>query len=199
MWKKRILRILVLAVPAIAIAAAVAFWLGPPGRPGPAGQGFGSVGGPIALVDQAGKPITEAAFAGKFALIFFGYTTCPDVCPTELSAMATALDQLGPKADQVVPVFITVDPERDTPDLVGQYAQAFYPRMVGLTGTPEQVAKAAKAFRVYYQKAEVQGSSTYLMDHSAFTYLMGPDWSVRDILPPQLAPQDMAQRIAKQL
>jgi protein SCO1/2 len=199
MWKKRILRILVLAVPAIAIAAAVAFWLGPPGRPGPAGQGFGSVGGPIALVDQAGKPVTESNFAGKFALIFFGYTTCPDVCPTELSAMATALDQLGPKADQVVPVFITVDPERDTPEVVGQYAQAFYPRMVGLTGTPEQVAKAAKAFRVYYQKAEVQGSSTYLMDHSAFTYLMGPDWSVRDILPPQLAPQEMAQRIAKQL
>jgi protein SCO1/2 len=199
MWKKRILRILVLAVPAIAIAAAVAFWLGPPGRPGPAGQGFGSVGGPIALVDQAGKPVTEASFAGKFALIFFGYTTCPDVCPTELSAMATALDQLGPKADQVVPVFITVDPERDTPEVVGQYAQAFYPRMVGLTGTPEQIAKAAKAFRVYYQKAEVQGSSTYLMDHSAFTYLMGPDWSVRDILPPQLAPPEMAQRIAKQL
>jgi protein SCO1/2 len=193
------LRILALAVPAIAIAAAVAFWLGPPGGRGVAGQGFASVGGPIALVDQAGKPVTEKTFAGKYALIFFGYTTCPDVCPTELSTMAGALDQLGPKGDGVVPVFITVDPERDTPQVVGQYAQAFHPRMVGLTGTPEQIAQAAKAFRVYYQKAPQGDGSTYLMDHSAFIYLMGPDWQVVDILPPQLSPQDMAQRIGKQI
>jgi cytochrome oxidase Cu insertion factor (SCO1/SenC/PrrC family) len=199
MWKKRILRILVLAVPAIAIAAAVAFWLGPPGGRGVVGQGFGSVGGPIALVDPAGKPVTEKDFAGKYALVFFGYTTCPDVCPTELSAMATALDQLGPKADKVVPVFVTVDPERDTPEVVGQYAQAFSPRIVGLSGTPEQIAKAAKSFRVYYQKAPQGDGATYLMDHSAFTYLMGPEWTVLDILPPQLSPQDMAQRIARQL
>jgi protein SCO1/2 len=199
MGTKRILRILALAVPAIAIAAAVAFWLGPPGGRGVAGQGFASVGGPIALVDQAGKPVTEKTFAGKYALIFFGYTTCPDVCPTELSTMAGALDQLGPKGDGVVPVFITVDPERDTPQVVGQYAQAFYPRMVGLTGTPEQIAQAAKAFRVYYQKAPQGDGTTYLMDHSAFIYLMGPDWQVVDILPPQLSPQDMAQRIGKQI
>jgi len=199
MGTKRILRILALAVPVIVIAVAVAFWLGPPGGGRVTGQGFGSVGGPIALIDQAGKPITEKDFTGKYALIFFGYTSCPDVCPTELSTMAAALDQLGPKAEGVVPVFITVDPERDTPQVVGQYAQAFHPRMVGLTGTPEQIAQAAKAFRVYYKKAPQGDGTTYLMDHSAFIYLMGPDWQVVDILPPQLSPQDMAQRIGKQI
>lgn len=198
MWTKRILRILALAVPAIAIAAAVAFWLGPPGSRGVVGQGFGSVGGPIALVDQAGKPVTEKDFAGKDALVFFGFTNCPDVCPTELSTMAAALDTLGPKAEGVVPVFVTVDPERDTPEVVGLYAQAFHPRMVGLTGSAEQIAQAAKAFRVYYKKAP-QKDGAYSMDHSAFVYMMGPDWQVLDILPPQMSPQDMAQRISKQL
>ena len=198
MWTKRILRILALAVPAIAIAAAVAFWLGPPGNRGVVGQGFGSVGGPIALVDQAGKPVTEKDFAGKDALVFFGFTNCPDVCPTELSTMAAALDTLGPKAEGVVPVFVTVDPERDTPEVVGLYAQAFHPRMVGLTGSADQIAQAAKAFRVYYKKAPQQDGA-YSMDHSAFVYMMGPDWQVLDILPPQMSPQDMAQRISKQL
>jgi protein SCO1/2 len=198
MWTKRILRILALAVPAIAIAAAVTFWLGPPGSRGGVGQGFGSVGGPITLVDQAGKPVTEKDFAGKDALVFFGFTNCPDVCPTELSTMAAALDALGPKAEGVVPVFVTVDPERDTPEVVGQYAQAFHPRMVGLTGSADQIAQAAKAFRVYYKKAP-QKDGAYSMDHSAFVYMMGPDWQVLDILPPQLSPQDMAQRISKQL
>jgi len=131
-------------------------------------------------------------------LVFFGFTNCPDVCPTELTTMAAALDTLGPKAEGVVPVFVTVDPERDTPEVVGLYAQAFHPRMVGLTGSAEQIAQAAKAFRVYYKKAP-QKDGAYSMDHSAFVYMMGPDWQVLDILPPQMSPQDMAQRIGKQL
>lgn len=199
MWKQRALRILVLAVPAVAIAAAVVWWLGPPGESRAVGQGFASVGGPISLVDQTGKPVTEKDFAGKYALVFFGFTTCPDVCPTELAAMASALDQLGPKADRVVPIFITVDPERDTPPTVKDYVQLFSPRLVGLTGTPEQIAKAAKAFRVYYQKVEPEGSSTYLMDHSAFTYLMDPDWQIVDILPPQTSGEDMARLIGRKI
>lgn len=199
MWKNRILRSLVLAVPAIAIAAAVAWWLGPPGTRGVAGQSFGSIGGPIALVDQTGKAVTEIDFAGRYALIFFGFTTCPDVCPTELATMAAALDQLGPKAEQVMPIFITVDPERDTPQAMAEYVQLFYPRLVGLTGTPDQIAKAAKAFRVYYQKVEPEGSSTYLMDHSAYTYFLAPDWQTLDILPPRTTAGDMAQRIGRQI
>jgi protein SCO1/2 len=109
-------------------------------------------------------------------LVYFGFTFCPDVCPTTLNHVADALDRLGDKADKIVPVLITVDPKRDTPEAMKQYVAAFTPRMVGLTGTPEQAAAAARAYRVYYKENRTgPGPNDYTMDHSSILYLMGPD------------------------
>ncbi len=136
-----------------------------------------AVGGPFALVDHQGRAVTDADFRGRFMLVYFGFTYCPDVCPTSLTVIAQALDRLGADADKVVPVFVTVDPERDTPEQLKEYVRHFHPRLVGLTGTPEQVAAAAKAYRVYYAKARVQGAppDEYSMDHTSIAYLMGRD------------------------
>ena len=132
------------------------------------------IGGPFRLTDDHGKPVTDADYRGRWMLVDFGYTTCPDVCPTELQTIATALNKLGPEADQVVPLFITVDPGRDTPAVLADYVKLFDNRLVGLTGTPGQIAAAARAYRVYYAKVTPKGTTTYLMDHSAFLYLMDP-------------------------
>jgi len=135
-----------------------------------------TVGGPFSLVDGDGKPVTDQTWRGKYLLVYFGYTYCPDVCPTTLTNVATALDKLGSKADRLQPLFITVDPKRDTPAVVKQYAAAFSPRLVGLTGSPEQIAAAAKAYRVYYAEHRTgPGPDDYSMDHSSVLYLMGPD------------------------
>jgi protein SCO1/2 len=136
-----------------------------------------AVGGPFTLVNQDGKPVTNADFRGKYMLIYFGYTFCPDVCPTALTEVGQALDKLGKDADKLVPIFITVDPERDRPVHLKEYVAFFHPRMQGLSGSVEQVASAAKAYRVYYAKAREKGSGDddYLMDHTSITYLMGPD------------------------
>ena len=140
------------------------------------GSGVALVGGPFTLTDHNGREVTEKTFLGKYMLVFFGFTFCPDVCPTELQVITTALDQMGPEADAIQPVFITVDPERDTPEVLKAYVSNFGPRLLGLTGTPEQVAAAAKAFRVYYAKVKNSGSAAdYMMDHSTIIYLMGPD------------------------
>lgn len=135
-----------------------------------------AIGGPFALVDHTGKPVTDADFRGKWMLIYFGYTYCPDVCPTSLTTMVDALDLLGEAGAKVVPVLISVDPERDTPVKLASYVSAFGPRVVGLTGTAEQVAAAAKAYRVYYAKAKPKAGDgeVYLMDHSSILYLVDP-------------------------
>ena len=133
-----------------------------------------TIGGPFNLVDQDGRAVTEKTWDGKLRLMFFGYTFCPDVCPTELQTMAQVFDKLGPKADKVVGLFVTVDPERDTPQVLKAYTANFSPRIVGLTGGAEQVAAAERAFRVYARKAPVEGGA-YLMDHSAILYLMNQD------------------------
>jgi protein SCO1/2 len=120
--------------------------------------------------------VTDQNFRGRYMLIFFGYTHCPDICPAELQVMAAALDQLGPKAAKVVPIFITLDPERDTPEAVGAYVKNFGPNIVGLTGSTEAVAAAAKAYRVSFSKFQDENSGTnYTIDHSALAYLMGTD------------------------
>jgi protein SCO1 len=134
------------------------------------------VGGPFSLVDPAGKTVTDQDFRGRYMLVFFGFTHCPDICPAELQVMSQALDQLGDKASEVVPIFITLDPERDTPEAVGAYVKNFGPRIVGLTGSPEAIAAAAKAYRVSYAKAgNEENKDNYTIDHSALAYLMGPD------------------------
>jgi protein SCO1/2 len=148
------------------------------GGQGPAVQTSGKalIGGPFTLVGRDGKPVTDQAFRGKYMLVFFGFTHCPDICPAELQVMAAALDELGPKANDIIPIFITLDPERDTPMVVSDYVANFSPRFVGLTGTPEQIAAAAKAYRVAYSKfQEDKASSDYSIDHSALVYLMGKD------------------------
>ncbi len=137
------------------------------------------VGGPFALVDSQGKTVTDQTFRGRWMLVYFGYTYCPDVCPTELQAVASSLDKLGPLAAQVAPLFITIDPERDTGRTLAEYTKLFDDRLVGLTGTPAQIAAAAKAYRVYYNKVTPKDASAYLMDHSSFLYLMGPDGQLR--------------------
>jgi protein SCO1/2 len=135
--------------------------------------GTALVGGPFSLTDQTGRKVTDKDFLGKYMLIFFGYTYCPDICPTELQVMSAALDNLGAKADDIQPVFISFDPQRDTPEVLKQYISNFHPRLVGLTGTPEEIAAAAKAYRVYYNRVEnSSGPDAYLMDHSTITYLM---------------------------
>jgi protein SCO1 len=148
------------------------------GGQGPAVQTSGKalIGGPFTLVGRDGKPVTDQAFRGKYMLVFFGFTHCSDICPAELQVMAAALDELGPKANDIIPIFITLDPERDTPMVVSDYVANFSPRFVGLTGTPEQIAAAAKAYRVAYSKfQEDKASSDYSIDHSALVYLMGKD------------------------
>ena len=133
------------------------------------------IGGPFELVDQNGRTTTPETFEGQWSLIYFGYTYCPDVCPTTLSIMTQALDQLGPLAAKVTPVFVTVDPERDTVAQLKAYQEHFHPSFVMLTGSPERVREAARAYRVYHRKVESESATDYLMDHSSITFLMGPD------------------------
>jgi protein SCO1/2 len=158
-----------------------------------------TVGGPFSLVDDTGKPVTDATYHGRWMLVYFGYTFCPDVCPTELQTIAGALDKIGPLAKNVAPLFITVDPERDTQTVLAQYVKLFDDRIVGLTGTPAQIAAAAKAYRVYYAKTTPKDSSTYLMDHSSFMYLMGPDGRLRTLFPQGLSADKLADALRTQM
>ena len=131
------------------------------------------IGGPYTLVNHRGETVTDKSFLGRYQLIYFGYTFCPDVCPTELQSMTTALDMIGDKAKEVVPIFITVDPERDTPPQLASYVSNFSPHLIGLTGTVKQVEAAKKVYRVYASKVKDENSSAaYLMDHSSIIYLM---------------------------
>jgi protein SCO1/2 len=156
----------------VLLAGAGAFlWLSGSGGNNPI-----SIGGPFTLEDGAGKAVTDRDFRGKYMLVYFGYTFCPDVCPTTLNAVADAMDKLGIASSHIQPVFITVDPKRDTPAVVKQYAAAFGPAILGLTGTPDQIAQAAKEYRVYYAEHRTgPGPNDYAMDHSSVLYLMGPD------------------------
>jgi len=163
----------ILAVTGLIIAAIAAFVLY--GGGGYGGRGTAAVGGPFTLVDHTGKQRTNRDFEGAFALIYFGYTFCPDVCPTALQVMSQAIDRLSPEAQKkITPIFITIDPERDTVKELGVYIDNFHPRMVGLTGTTQQIAKAARAYRVYYGRSKSGGNDTsdYLMDHSSIVFLL---------------------------
>jgi protein SCO1/2 len=157
-----------------------------------------TVGGPFTLEDSSGRTVTDRDFRGKYLLVYFGYTYCPDVCPTTLNAVAGALDQLGKKADDLQPVFITVDPRRDTPAVMKQYTAAFSPRLLGLTGTAEQIAAAAKEYRVYYAEHRTgPGPNDYSMDHSSILYLMGPDGRFIAPIRTDESAKDIASALAK--
>ncbi|HLJ20519.1 MAG TPA: SCO family protein [Stellaceae bacterium] len=143
--------------------------------PAESGAGFHApaIGGPFVLTAADGSTVTEASYRGKILLVYFGYTTCPDACPTTLNAIAAALAELGPLADDVQPLFITIDPERDTRAVLANYVKAFDSRIVGLTGTPDQIAAAAKAYGVYYARYKsADAPDGYLMDHTSVVFVM---------------------------
>jgi protein SCO1/2 len=133
----------------------------------------------FSLTDHTGKPRTLADYKGKVAIVFFGYTQCPDVCPTTMAEMASVMQKLGPQADQVQVLFITLDPERDTPQLLASYVPAFDKRFVGLYGTPEQTAKTAKDFKVFYSKVPGTAPGSYTIDHMAGSYVFDRDGRLR--------------------
>ena len=155
------------------------------------------VGGPFALTDHTGKRVTDQDFHGKFLLVFFGFTNCPDVCPTALQVMAAALDKLGPAAERITPVFISIDPEHDTPAVLAQYVASFSPRLVGLTGSQAEVDAVAKAYRVYVKKVpDPKSTAGYTMDHSSIIYVMGPDGAYRTHFTHAVNPDTMADRLS---
>ncbi len=154
------------------------------------------IGGGFELVDHTGRTVTDRDFLGRFRLIYFGYTSCPDVCPTTLQRMTLALNRLnGDEVRQLQPLFISIDPERDTPEVMASYVENFHPRLIGLTGSPEQVAKAAKAYRLYYSAVEKEGDDHYLMDHTSFVYLISPDGDLLELMPDETTPVEMAATI----
>jgi protein SCO1/2 len=157
-----------------------------------------AIGGPFRLVDQNGKRVTDADLKGKWSLVYFGYTHCPDACPTALNDIAIALDELGSKRDAVRPVFITVDPERDTPEVLKSYVTSFDAPILALTGTSEEVAQAAKGYRVYYAKHPEAGDD-YSMDHSSVIYVMDPEGRFTASFTHQNTPEEIAERLKKLL
>jgi protein SCO1/2 len=162
------------------------------------GQGEASIGGPFSLTDQDGQVRQTADFRGRFMLVYFGYSYCPDICPTSLAVMADALDKLGAEAERVVPIFVTVDPGRDTPRVLKAYLKAFGPRFMGLSGDAKAIAAAARAYRVYYQKRSLKGGG-YAMDHSSHIYLMGPDGNFIALYDETLGPDGLAQALKKRI
>ena len=178
------------AVTALAAIAAVYAWRGG------GASGIARIGGPFALVDQDGDSRTDMDFRGRYMMIYFGYTFCPDVCPTALSDMIAAVDELGPLAERVQPVFITVDPARDTPETLKRYVPSFHPRLVGLSGSQAQITAAAKAYRVYYAKADDPAAGPdYLMDHSSIIYLMDPEGRYVTHFSHGTGPREIAERL----
>lgn len=183
----------VVLIAAIAIGSRLMVWSGPE-------HAQAAIGGPFTLVDGDGRQVTDADFRGKWMLIYFGYTFCPDVCPTALSVVAGAMEKLTPAEEaKLVPVFVTVDPKRDTPPVMKDYVAAFHPRMVGLTGSEEQVAKAMKAYKVYGARAKGGDDTSYTVDHSSILYLVGPDGRFVAHFPHGTTADDLAAALKKHL
>lgn len=160
-----------------------------------------TIGGAFTLVDQNGHPATERNLAGRWRIFYFGFSHCPDACPTDLAVIAAGLrrfekDAPG-RAAKVVPVFVTVDPERDTPPVMKEYVAAFHPRMLGLTGTPEQIAETAKRFGIYYMKDPSSGAADYNMDHSRYAILFGPAGEPIAFLPADKGAEAVAAELAR--
>jgi len=158
--------------------------------------GSGSIGGPFTLIDGNGKTVTEKDVITGPTLIYFGYTFCPDVCPLDNSRNGAAVDILEKEGKMVTPVFISIDPKRDTPEAVREFAAAMHPRMIGLTGTPAQVKAASKAYHTYFKSHEGEGDEYYLVDHSTYTYLVLPKYGFVDFFTHEDSAEDIAKRTA---
>lgn len=164
--------------------------------------GQADVGGPFKLIDQTGKTVTDADYRGRYMLIYFGYSFCPDVCPTTLAVMAQALDKLGGDARRVTPVFITIDPERDTPQVLADYMKAFGPSFVGLTGSVEAIKDVEKKYRVYAVKKPLDPAKPkagYGMDHSSVLYLMGPNGRLISFYDEAISPDQLAKELRQKI
>ena len=144
----------------------------------------GPIGGPFNLIDQDGKPRSDSDFRGKLLLVYFGYTYCSDVCPTDLQAISMAIDRLGAAGEAVQPLFITVDPEHDTPETIKLYVGLFHPRLIGLTGSVRQIKQVARAYKVYYANSQSEKKSDRVIDHSGFVFLVGRDGQYLGFFPP---------------
>jgi cytochrome oxidase Cu insertion factor (SCO1/SenC/PrrC family) len=160
--------------------------------------GRGTVGGPFTLTDQTGHKRSDSEFRGKLMIVYFGYTFCPDVCPADLMAITQALDALGPAAEGIQPVFITVDPERDT-KVLGDYVAAFHHSLIGLTGSPEAIRKVANAYKAYYAKVPGEREGEYSIDHMGAIYLMGRNGEYLGFMPPQTNPDRLTEVLRKYL
>lgn len=155
----------------------------------------GDIGGPFTLVNTAGKTVTDAEVLTKPALVYFGYTFCPDVCPLDMARNAEAVDLLAEKGIDVTPVFITIDPERDTPEALSDYAANLHPKLIALSGSEDQIRAASQAYKTFYKKRET-GDEYYLMDHSTFTYLMLPGTGFVDFFRREITSEQMAESVA---
>jgi protein SCO1/2 len=190
--------------PIIALIAAAALALAGCGGAAPAPEpplAGAAIGGDFALTNSAGETVEWRDFAGKYRVVYFGYAFCPDICPTDMQRVAQGLKVLKAgdpaKAAKIQPIFITIDPERDTPQVVGEFAAAFSDDIIGLTGTPEQIAAAAKAFKVFYSKGETVEGGGYLVDHSNIVYLFGPEGEPLATLPVDLGGDAVAAELDK--
>lgn len=190
------LRSLILGLAAVAAAAFLLVYFGTRGPGSQDNETTVAIGGPFSLTDQDGKRRSDTDFRGSLMLVYFGYTSCPDVCPLTLQNMSSALTALGDKGQSIVPLFITIDPERDSVAKMKEYAARFSPRLVALTGAPDDIAAAAKAYRVYFAKHEESGGG-YSMDHTSLIYLMDRNGHYLTHFSPDVSPQDMAAGIAK--
>src|SRR6516225_8806015 len=192
--------VLVAAVAAALVILGAGLFLALALRDNPRGVGgtalASAIGGPFRLIDQNGQTVTDADLKGKWSLVYFGYTHCPDACPTALNDISIALDDLGPKRDAVRAVFITVDPERDTAEALKSYVTSFDAPILALTGSPEAIAQAAKGYRVYYAKHPEAGGD-YSMDHSSVIYVMDPEGRFTASFAPDSTPEQMAGRLKK--
>lgn len=197
MSPSRIAGIIILVIAAVVGATAILLTVGTSNNGVKGGLGVSRavpVGGPFQMFDHRGQPADETLLLGQYSLIYFGYTFCPDVCPTELQDMSIAINLAGEAGEKVTPIFVTVDPKRDGQEEIADYVEAFHPRMIGLRGDEAATTEMAKAYRVFYQPVN-QEDEYYLMDHSNFIYLMGPDGKNVAIFNGAVDPQVMAEGI----
>ena len=183
---------------AVAAALGATVWYVQTATPHPCGDtavAGAAIGGPFELVSETGETVSESDVITQPTLVYFGYTFCPDVCPFDMVRNADAVDLLRDKGHSVTPVFISVDPARDTPEVVGDYAFNMHERMIGLTGSPEQVKAASQAYKTYY-KAHESDDEFYLVDHSTFTYLVLPEHGFVEFFRRDLSAEDMADQVA---
>lgn len=162
-------------------------------------SGKAQVGTPFTLNNAQGKKVSLADFRGQLVLLYFGYTSCPDVCPTDLLAIAQAMKSLGKASEQVQPLFITLDPTRDTPQVLRSYAPAFHPRLIALTGSEEEIRRVAIAYKVFYERTQIERAGTYLIDHTAYIFLLNREGKYVMFFPPGTPADRVAAMVREQL